>query len=59
MKADPLEQNNLIEEVSKSRTEELEKIRTQWNKYIIEIKREPSLDTDEVKTRLRRLGYIE
>jgi len=60
---DPLEQNNLIKEVGESKKQELEDIRKKMNAYLFELKGEGAAfsaeEKEEIKERLRRLGYME
>lgn len=60
---DPSEQDNLIEKVKESKKQELEQIRRKLNFYLFELKGKGAAFTgtekEEVKERLRRLGYME
>lgn len=60
---DPLEQNNLIEEVRESKRLELEDIRRKLNACLFELKGKgavfPGEEKEEIEERLRRLGYME
>jgi len=60
---DPLEQNNLIEEVRESKKQELEDIRKKLNVHLFELKGKGAAfsekEKEEIEERLRRLGYME
>jgi len=63
LQSDPMEQNNLITEIRRSRTEELKKIRDWltdllWKSKGAEVSFSEAERT-EIEERLRRLGYIE
>jgi len=60
---DPWEQNNLIGEVKESRKQELRDIRKELNAHLFELKGKGAdfsgQEKEEIKERLRKLGYME
>ena len=60
---DPLEQTNLIKEVKRSKKQELRDVRKELNRHLFELKGKGAdfsgQEKEEIKERLRKLGYME